>query len=60
MPQQRHPINSKIFTAYSVIKNYVKLNTTTIYSKKSYIKKSDFRQKFFGGFCRPTRKSAMW
>jgi len=45
MPQHP-PINSKMFTAYNVFRDWVLSIPTTIHSKISYIKKSDFRQKF--------------
>jgi hypothetical protein len=50
MQQQRHPINSKIFTAYNVFRELVNSTKTTTNSKISYIKKSDLRQKFLVHF----------
>jgi len=46
MQQQRYPINSKMFTAYNVFRELLNSTKTTTDSKISYIKKSDFRQKF--------------
>ena len=46
MPQQRPSIDRKMFTAYNVLRDWVHSILPTIHSKISYIKKSDFRQKF--------------